>query len=180
MPKLICVLALSLISLELNAQKQGFEYPDTAQASNMIAGELTPGKGFNIIKTNLGSLNLGIYALVRFLDQTPGNQVWYDHLGNKSLSGAMTLPGTGLCFGFRGCLTPKLTYTLYVWIIFSTQQTLVYGNLQYTFNKNFKLGVGVAPNLSVRSMQGPFPFYLSTDRTMGEEALRSGFTMGNS
>jgi hypothetical protein len=27
-------------------------------------------------------------------------------------------------------------------------------------------------------MQGPFPFYLSTDRTMGEESLRAGFTNG--
>jgi hypothetical protein len=27
-------------------------------------------------------------------------------------------------------------------------------------------------------MQGPFPFYSSTDRTMGEESLRGGFTQG--
>ncbi len=27
-------------------------------------------------------------------------------------------------------------------------------------------------------MQGPFPFYSSTDRTMGEDALRGGFTGG--
>ena len=60
----------------------------------------------------------------------------------------------------------------------TTQQTLVYGNLQYTFDEHFRFGVGVAPNLAVRSMQGPFPFYLSTDRTMGEETLRPGFTNG--
>jgi len=38
--------------------------------------------------------------------------------------------------------------------------------------------MGIAPNLSVRSMQGPFPLYLSTDRTMGEDGLRAGFTNG--
>jgi hypothetical protein len=59
-----------------------------------------------------------------------------------------------------------------------TQQTLVYGNIQYKFNKHFKAGIGVAPNLSIRSMQGTFPFYASTDRTMGEESLRGGFTQG--
>jgi hypothetical protein len=42
----------------------------------------------------------------------------------------------------------------------------------------FSCRYGVGPNLSVRSMQGPFPFYASTDRTMGEEALRGGFTNG--
>jgi hypothetical protein len=74
--------------------------------------------------------------------------------------------------------TPKFTYTATVWTIFTTQQTLVYGNLQYKLNKNFKFGIGVAPNLCIRSLQGSFPFYSSTDRTMGEDALRGGFTHG--
>jgi hypothetical protein len=78
--------------------------------------------------------------------------------------------------GFVG--TPKLTYVATVWTIMPTQQTLVYGNIQYKFNRHFKVGMGVAPNLSIRSMQGPFPFYASTDRTMGEESLRGGFTQG--
>jgi hypothetical protein len=78
--------------------------------------------------------------------------------------------------GFVG--TPKFTYNITVWTVMTTQQTLVYGNLQYKFNKYFKFGIGVAPNLSIRSMQGPFPFYASTDRTMGEDALRGGFTQG--
>jgi hypothetical protein len=80
---------------------------------------------------------------------------------------------------FSGWLgTPKLTYAATVWTVFTTEQTLVYGNIQYKFNKNFRVGIGVGPNLSIRSMQGPFPFYSSTDRTMGEESLRGGFTNG--
>jgi hypothetical protein len=80
---------------------------------------------------------------------------------------------------FSGFLfTKKLTYTATVWTISTTQQTLVYGNLQYAFNKHFILVGGVVPNISVRSMQGPFPLYQSTDRTMGEESLRAGFTNG--
>ena len=75
-------------------------------------------------------------------------------------------------------LTPNLTYTATVWTIMTTQQTLLYGNIQYRVNKYLTFGGGVAPNLSIRSMQGPFPFYNSTDRTMGEESLRGGFTNG--
>ncbi len=61
----------------------------------------------------------------------------------------------------------------------TTQQTLVYGNLQCRFNKYFAVGASIMPNISIRSMPGPFPFYNSTDRTMGEEeSLRAGFTNG--
>jgi hypothetical protein len=50
--------------------------------------------------------------------------------------------------------------------------------MQYKVNQNFKFGIGVGPNLCIRSLQGSFPFYSSTDRTMGEDALRGGFTHG--
>jgi hypothetical protein len=50
--------------------------------------------------------------------------------------------------------------------------------MQYKLNKHFRFGIGVGPNLCIRSLQGSFPFYSSTDRTMGEDALRGGFTHG--
>ena len=149
---------------------------------NMAAGELTPGKGFNIVKTKVASLNIGLYSVVRYLNQLPGehDQVWQDHLGrDRSLTGRNDFYWHRVMIWFTGfVMTPKLTYTATVWTIMTTQQTLVYGNLQYRFNKYFVLGAGIMPNISIRSMQGPFPFYLSTDRTMGEESLRAGFTNG--
>ena len=174
---------LFIISQKANAQAQSKTcclYVDTSHYTNTVAGEFTPGKGFDLIKTKYGSLNVSVYALVRYLDQTPGNQTWYDHLGNQqTFVGRNDIYWHRTMIWFSGfALTPKLTYTATAWTIMTTQQTLVYGNLQYQFNKNFRLGVGVAPNLAVRSMQGPFPFYLSTDRTMGEDGLRPGFTNG--
>jgi hypothetical protein len=188
--KLIPALLLLFMSLKLSAQNSEMlkadtgslhmQYPYTAQASNTISGELTPGQGFDLVKTKLGSLNVSIYALVRYLNQMPGNQTWYDHLGNpQTFVGRNDIYWHRTMIWFTGfLLTPKLRYTATVWTIMTTQQTLVYGNLQYIFNEHFRLGAGVAPNLAVRSMQGPFPFYMSTDRTMGEEALRPGFTNG--
>jgi hypothetical protein len=147
---------------------------------NMIAGELTPGKGFSLVKTNKGSLNFGLYTIVRYLNQLPGNQTWQDHLNrDRAFVGRNDIYWHRVMLWFTGfVLNPKLTYTATVWTIMTTQQTLVYGNLQYKFNEHFVLGAGIIPNMSVRSMQGPFPFYLSTDRTMGEESLRAGFTNG--
>jgi hypothetical protein len=155
-------------------------YPDTSRYINTVAGEFTPARGFDLVKTKVASLNVSIFALVRYLGQVPGNQTWYDHLGNQqAFVGRNDISWHRTMIWFSGfALTPKLTYTATVWTIFSTQQTLVYGNLQYKFNEHFRLGVGVAPNLAIRSMQGPFPYYLSTDRTMGEDALRAGFTNG--
>ncbi|HEY4966227.1 MAG TPA: hypothetical protein VII28_07500, partial [Puia sp.] len=147
---------------------------------NTVAGEFTPAKGFDLVKTKMASLNLSIYAMVRYLDQAPGNQIWYDHLGNpQTFVGRNDIYWHRAMLWFTGfVLTPKLTYNATVWTVMTTQQTLLYGNLQYQFNDHFRLGVGVIPNLAIRSMQGPFPFYLSTDRTLGEETLRPGFTNG--
>ncbi|PWU02483.1 MAG: hypothetical protein C5B52_05320 [Bacteroidetes bacterium] len=152
---------------------------DTTYA-NVASGEFTPGKGFDIARTKFGSLNISIYAMARYLNQMPGHQTWYDHLGReKTFTGRNDFYWHRVMIWFSGWLgTPKFTYTATVWTIMPTQQTLVYGNFQYKFNKHARLGIGIAPNLSVRSMQGPFPFYSSTDRTMGEESLRGGFTNG--
>jgi hypothetical protein len=147
---------------------------------NVASGEFTPGRGFDIARSKFGSLNISVYALVRYLNQMPGNQTWFDHLGRpREFVGRNDFYWHRTMIWFSGFIgTPKLRYTAAVWTIMPTQQTLVYGNLQYTFNKHIAVSMGVGPNLSVRSMQGPFPFYSSTDRTMGEDALRGGFTQG--
>lgn len=147
---------------------------------NEASGEFTPGKGFDLVRTKAGSLNISLYTVVRYLNQLPGEQTWQDHLGrDHDFTGRNDIYWHRSMIWFSGfLLTPKLRYTATIWTIFPTQQTLVYGNLQYRFNRYITIGAGVLPNMSVRSMQGPFPFYLSTDRTMGEESLRAGFTNG--
>ena len=147
---------------------------------NVASGEFTPSRGFDIVRTKFGSLNISMYAMARYLNQMPGHQTWQDHLGrDRDFVGRNDFFWHRVMIWFSGWLgTPKLTYAATVWTVFTTQQTLVYGNLQYKFNEHFRVGFGVGPNLSVRSMQGPFPFYSSTDRTMGEESLRGGFTNG--
>lgn len=148
--------------------------------ANVASGEFTPGRGFDLVRTRFGSLNISMYMLARYLNQLPGHQTWQDHLGrDRDFVGRNDFFWHRTMIWFSGWVgTPKLTYAATVWTVFTTQQTLVYGNIQYKLNKHFQLGIGVGPNLSIRSMQGPFPFYFSTDRTMGEEALRGGFTNG--
>ena len=152
---------------------------DTTYANN-ASGEFTPGRGFDLVRTKYGSLNISMYAIARYLNQLPGNQTWHDHLGRtREFVGRNDFFWHRAMIWFSGWVgTPKLTYTSTVWTVFTTQQALVYGAIQYKFNQHLQIGIGVGPNLSVRSMQGSFPLYSSTDRTMGEESLRGGFTNG--
>ena len=148
--------------------------------NNDATGELTPGRGFQIAKNEFASLNISIYAMARYLNQMPGDQVWQDHLGrDREFVGRNDFHWHRSMIWFSGFVgTPKFTYTATVWTVMTTQQTLLYGTLMYKFNKSITWGMGIYPNLSVRTMQGPFPFFTSTDRTMAEDALRGGFTNG--
>jgi hypothetical protein len=118
--------------------------------------------------------------MVRYLNQMPGEQKWKDHLGvEREFVGRNDFHWHRAMLWFSGFVgTPKLTYAATVWTVMTTQQTLLYGTLTYTFNKRIGCGMGIYPNLSIRSMQGAFPFFTSTDRTMAEDALRGGFTQG--
>jgi hypothetical protein len=147
---------------------------------NVASGELTPGKGFLLVKNKFASLNFSMYSMARYLNQMPGSDTWSDHLGNeRSYNGRNDIYWHRVMLWFTGFVgTPKLTYMATVWTIFPTQQTLVYGNIKYSFNKHLTFGIGISPNLCIRSLQGPFPYFTSTDRTMTEDALRGGFTNG--
>ncbi len=154
--------------------------PNTTVYPNTAAGEFTPGRGFSMVKNKFASLNLSMYAMGRYINQLPGHTTWYDHLGNpRDFKGRQDIYWHRVMIWFTGYLgSPKLTYMATVWTVFTTQQTLVYGNISYQFNRHVKLGIGITPNTSIRSLQGPFPFFSSTDRSMTEDALRGGFTNG--
>jgi hypothetical protein len=162
--------------------------PDTTRRDSEVwvypnevtAGEFTPGKGFLMAKNKFASLNISIYAMARYINQMPGEQTWLDHRDSaRSFNGRNDIFWHRTMIWFTGYLgTPKLTYMATAWTVFTTQQTLVYGNIQYAFNKHIRLGIGITPNVCIRSLQGSFPFFTSTDRTMVEDALRGGFTNG--
>ncbi len=156
--------------------------PDTNSYifQNTASGEFTPGKGFQIVKNDFASLNISMYASARWLNQISDSPTWTDHQGREiAFDGRNDIYFQRAMIWFTGYITsPKLTYMTTVWSVTTTQQTLVYGNIKYTFNKHLTVGMGIMPNACIRSLQGPFPFFTSTDRTMAEDALRGGFTNG--
>jgi hypothetical protein len=153
---------------------------DLAPAPNGTAGEFTPAKGFDLIKSDWGSLNFSGYGLFRYVDQTPGEQTFVDHLGRtREVKARNDLNWHRTMLWFSGfALTPRLKYVFTVWSLPTTQQTLAFGNLQFEVVPAMILGAGIGPNLTNRSMQGSHPFWAASDRQMGEEFFRGGFSSG--
>ncbi|HTK69358.1 MAG TPA: hypothetical protein VL857_06100, partial [Candidatus Eisenbacteria bacterium] len=71
---------------------------------------------------------------------------------------------------------PRFRYNISLWSLPTTQQTLLFGNLRYIVSRPLALGVGIGPNLTARSVQGSWPYWASSDRQMGEEFFRGGFS----
>ncbi len=194
--KILTVLFLTLIFIILFSGKSSAQdadvEPDTTSIDgefvgvvqdkvyeNITAGEFTPGKGFTLFKTNLASLNISAYGLARYVNQMPGNQEFKDHLDRTKFADTRNdIWWHRTIVWFSGFFyTPKFRYTISVWGLNATNQVLIFGNLQYAINKAFVPGVGIGPNLGTRSMTGPWPFFLGSDRVLAEEFFRPGFTM---
>jgi len=180
------MLSLVLVMLAPVARAQddaGTPPPDTSRAvpadrfANTTSGEFTPARGFDIIKTARGSLNISAYALFRSLSQFPANQTYTDHLGRTRTVGTKNDINWHRTFawltGFYG--DPRFRYNISLWSLGSTEQTLLFGNLQYRWSQPVTFGVGIGPNLTNRSLQGSWPFWGGSDRQMTEEAMRGGF-----
>ncbi len=145
--------------------------------TNSIAGEFTPGRGFDILKTKRGSINISVYGLVRYLNQTPGEQTFTDHLGReRSVAARNDLNWHRTMVWVSGFFyDAKFLYTITVWSLASTEQTLGFGLLRYAYSKPISFGAGIGPSLTARSMQGSWPFWAGSDRQMAEEFYRGGF-----
>jgi hypothetical protein len=114
------------------------------------------------------------------MNQTPGVQTFTDHLGReRSVKARNDLNWHRTFVWLTGFFwDPKFRYNISLWSLPTTQQTLLFGNMQYRFSPAFTLGVGIAPNLTARSVQGSWPFWGSSDRQMSEDFFRGGFSSG--
>jgi hypothetical protein len=177
---------LAMLPLRLCAQDEAVRAePDTAAVQDSvyatsIAGEFRPAKGFDIVRTKRASLNISFYGLFRYMNQTPGSQTFTDHLGRERQVKARNDLNWHRTFvwltGFF--YVPRFRYNISLWSLPTTQQTLLFGNLQYKVSPALGLGVGIAPNLTARSVQGSWPFWGSSDRQMAEDFFRGGFSSG--
>jgi len=183
-PLLAAVLLLVAVPLPgLSAQETEalpYKTDSTIRFPNTTAGEFTPGAGFDIIKTKGGSLNVSVYGLFRYMNQYPVGDKFTDHLGQvRAVQRRNDLNWQRTFAWITGFfIDPRFRYNITLWSLPTTQQTLLFGNLQYRASQAFVFGAGIGPNLTARSVQGQWPFFPASDRQMGEEFFRGGFSSG--
>jgi len=185
---LVLLAALGLVPCAARAQDDAGPPPviDSMQVKqmekyeNLYQGQFTPGQGFDIIRTARGSINISVYGLFRWVDQTPPQQNFTDHLGRPKTAKARNDINwhRSMLWVTGWFVDPRFRYNITGWSLASTEQTLIFGNLRYLLSEKFTFGCGISPNLTNRSLQGSWPFWAGSDRQMAEEFLRGGFASG--
>ena len=143
-------------------------------------GEFDPGDGFLIGRNSAGELSISGYAMVRYLNQSPGSQTFTDHLGNEHVTDGRNdiFPHRVIVY-LKGWLgTPKLIYTFVLWTVNTTDQDALFGVVGYQFDKKFCLYAGINGTPGTRSLQGSHPLWLGHDRVMADEFFRPYFAFG--
>ena len=143
-------------------------------------GAVEPGKGFLVGKTEFGDLYISVYALVRYLNQMPANQIFFDHLGRPhEVDPRNDIYIHRILVFLRGWIAlPKLQYQIIFWTVNTTDQKAIFGLLGYQFNKKFNLYGGLNALPGTRSLQGSHPYWLGHDRVMADEFFRPYFSQG--
>ncbi len=138
------------------------------------------GSGFLVGRSSKGELNIGGYALLRYINQTPAEQEFTDHLGNvRPIDTRRDIQFHRAMIHFKGWLfSPKFRYSITSWTVMSTDQTTLYGFLGYQAHKKFNVYAGTNSLGGSRSVYGSHPFWLAHDRVMADEFFRGSFTNG--
>ena len=143
-------------------------------------GVLDPGKGFLLGRSSVGELSLSVYALVRYLNQMPPDQTFTDHLGReRPVDTRLDIWSQRVLVWLSGWVgVPKLKYMLAFWALNASNDSRLFGNIGYAFNKHFNLWGGIYGNPSSRTMLGSHPYWLGHDRVMADEFFRAFFSQG--
>jgi len=143
-------------------------------------GEFSPGQGFLIGRGEAGELSISGYALARYINQTPGEQTFSDHLGNvRDVDGRHDIFSARVMVFLKGWVgTPKLVYNLTLWTVNTTDQRALFGMVGYQFHRKFSVYAGLNGIPGARSLFGSHPYWLGHDRVMADEFFRPYFGSG--
>jgi len=143
-------------------------------------GEFDPGQGFLVGRSGFGELEISAYALIRYINQTPGTQTFTDHLGvEHSVDGRNDLFPHRIMVFLKGWIgNPKFVYNIFFWTVNPTDQKNIFAVMGYQFTRRFSLYAGLNGLPGTRSLQGSHPYWLGHDRVMADEYFRPYFSNG--
>lgn len=148
-------------------------------------GNYTPGQGFTVADTKMGSMNLKVYSYVRYLNQQLLQSRYINSFNDTStIRRRNDVQLNKVTISLLGwLLDPRFRYLFYVWTNNTAQgqtsQVVVAGNLTYKFGEGLRLGAGIGSLPGVRSTEGNFPFWFNNDnRPIADEFFRPSYTSG--
>lgn len=158
----------------------------TQQAeSDLTWGRYEPGKGFVLVRSELGEASFALVSYARYLNQTDLEDSYTDHFGRIiPVQPRQDIQLSKVQITMKGWLfDPRFGYNAYFWTSNSNQgqsaQVVGAGNLSYQFNSALKVYAGVQSVPSTRSTNRTFPYWLRNDnRPIADEFFRGSYTQG--
>lgn len=148
-------------------------------------GAYEPGKGFVVVRSDLGEASLALVSYARYLNQTDLKDTYTDSFGRTiPVQTRQDLQLSKVQITLKGWLfDPKFNYNAYFWTSNSNQgqsaQVVGAGNLSYHFNSALQVFAGVQSVPSTRSTNRTFPYWLRNDnRPIADEFFRGSYTQG--
>lgn len=169
----------------LTAETPKPETPPKTEEEKKKFLEHVPNLGFRIYEGKEGQIYFRILAYVRYLNQKGLDPSYTDYFGaTHSVKQRQDIEVNKVFFPFYGWfLTPKFTYYLWAWtnnaIMGQGGSVILGGHVDYHWNKQFNLGLGINALPTTRSTEGQFPYWLGVDdRLTSDEFFRGSYTTG--
>jgi hypothetical protein len=145
-----------------------------------------PGRGFVLVRSDIGELGAGVFSYARYLNQTALDSTYTDSFGRVlPLSDIRNdIQFQKVSWNFKGWLfDPDFRYYFFFWTSNSQMgegaQVVIGGYFQYHFSDLLTVTAGVMPLPTTRSTNYTFPNWLRNDnRVMADEFFRGSYSTG--
>jgi hypothetical protein len=148
-------------------------------------GEYHTGRGAVLASTPYGEVAFSAFSYMRYLNQKALDDYYTDAFGRTTkLDLREDLQLQKVMLYFKGwAIEPDFRYLFYAWTANTSQgqgaQVVLGGNLSYTFDPAFSLGVGIGALPAKRSTNNIFPNLLRVDnRTIADDFFGASYTSG--
>jgi hypothetical protein len=176
-----------LLAVPIGAQATSASY-DTTRAADTTArakGIYTPLRGFKLVDSDQGDVNLKIYTYIRYLNQLGLDTSFVDSFGDTSrvdVRQDIQLQKVNIQL-YGWLLDKRLRYFVYAWSSNTSQglgaQVVLGGNLTFKLDDHFTFGGGIGALPGVRTTEGNFPLWLAVDnRAIADEFFRPSYSTG--
>jgi hypothetical protein len=159
---------------------------DSIDVLNPLYGNLNPERaGFRVANTKSGTLNISVWAYIRYINQLNLDPTYTDGSGiEKSVDQRNDIQFSKTSIQFKGWIfDERLIYLAYVWaspnVMGQATAFALVGNIEYLLTDRLKIGGGIQGLPTSRAMELSHPRFNRVDvRSMTGEYFRGSYAAG--